>query len=284
MAFTPPRFGVSQFSTWPQSFEQDLQLYQEVGVQCIEVCEAKLAADNPQPQLERLQETGLHVASVQPRLHSLFPDRPRPIPASPAERMMRLRDTIRLFGPYFPGTTIVTISGAAPDGNYALAYRTAKYEYQEAARAAADHGVRLALEPLNPILMNVDTFICSLAGASRIVEAVNHPAFGLFVDVWHVWQDATACAQIEQMGSKIYGVHVNDWRTPRAFGDRYLPGEGEIPLVTLLQAIRESGYAGVYTLEVFSETHLEGSLWADPRRTVMEGKQAFAKIWEQVCA
>ena len=24
-------------------------------------------------------------------------------------------------------------------------------------------------------------------------------------------------------GSKIYGVHVNDWRDPRAFGDRHLP-------------------------------------------------------------
>ena len=68
-----PQFGVSQCSTWPQGFEQDLQLYQELGVQCIKVCEAQLAADNPHPQLERLQETGLHVASVQPRLHSLFP-------------------------------------------------------------------------------------------------------------------------------------------------------------------------------------------------------------------
>jgi sugar phosphate isomerase/epimerase len=284
MILTPLQFGMSQFSTWPQSFEQDLQLYQESGIQYIEVCEGKLEVDNPHPQLQRLRETGLKVPSVQPRLHSLFPDHPRPLPESPGERMLQLRNTINLFGPYFPGTTIVTISGAAPGGNYDLAYRTAAHEYKEAARAAADQGVRLALEPLNPILMNVDTFICSLTHAARIVEAVDHPAFGLFVDVWHIWEDAVACPLIKQFGNKIYGVHVNDWRTPRAFGDRYLPGQGEIPLVTLLQAIRESGYAGVYTLEVFSETHLEGSLWADPRRTVLEGKEAFAKIWEQVCA
>ncbi len=37
-------------------------------------------------------------------------------------------------------------------------------------------------------------------------------------------------------------------------------------------------------LEVFSETHLGGSLWSDPRQTVVEGKKAFAKIWEQSCA
>ena len=72
------------------------------------------------------------------------------------------------------------------DGSDDLAYRTAKSEYKEAARAAGDHGVRLALEPLNPILMNVDTFICSLVEAPRMVEAVDHPAFGkqAFEKVW----------------------------------------------------------------------------------------------------
>ena len=281
---TQSPFGMSQYSTWPQSFEQDLKLYQECGIEHIEVCEAKLKADDPHPQLRHLQASGLKVASVQPRLHSLFPDQPRPLPKSPSERTARMQETIQLFGGYFPGTTIVTISGAAPEGNYDLAYRTAAHEYKELAKRAADHGVRLALEPLNPILMNVDTFVCSLTQAARIIEAVDHPAFGLFVDVWHIWEDAAAGESIRKLGSKIYGVHVNDWRTPRAFGDRYLPGEGEIPLVTLLKAIRESGYAGIYTLEVFSERRLESSLWADPCRTVTEGRQAFARVWEQVCA
>jgi sugar phosphate isomerase/epimerase len=142
------QFGISQFSTWPQSFEEDLQLYERSGIQYIEVCEGKLEIDNPHPQLQRLQETGLKVPSVQPRLHSLFPDRPRPLPESPGDRMVWLRDTVSLFGPYFPGATIVTITGAAPGGNYDFAYRTAAREYKEAARVAVDQGVRLALEPL----------------------------------------------------------------------------------------------------------------------------------------
>jgi sugar phosphate isomerase/epimerase len=284
MTFSPLPFGVSQYTTWPQTFEEDLQLYQESEVGCIEVCEAKLNAANPHPQLERLKDSELKVASVQPRLHSLFPDFPRPEPKSPKERMARLRNTIEFFGQYFPGTTIVTISGAAPGGDYDLAYRTAAQEYKEIAKAAADNGVRVALEPLNPILMNVDTFICSIAHAGRIVEAVDHPAFGVFLDVWHIWEDAAACELIKHYAERIYGVHINDWKTPRAFGDRYLPGDGEIPLVPLLKAIRDTNYAGAYTLEIFSETHLSGSLWTNPRKTVTEGKEAFARIWEQVCA
>jgi len=195
-----------------------------------------------------------------------------------------MRESIRIFGAHFPGTTLVAITGAAPGGDYASAYATAGREYREIAKVAADHGVRVALEPLNPILMNVDTFICSLANAARIVDAVDHPQFGVFLDVWHFWEDADAHARIRDLAGKILGVHVNDWRTPRAFGDRYLPGEGVIPLVGLLKAIRGTGYEGAYTLEIFSELHLEGSLWADPRRTVFEGRDAFARIWGHVCA
>jgi sugar phosphate isomerase/epimerase len=277
-------FGMSQYTTWPLTFEQDLALYQEAGIQHIEVCEGKIDAAKPDAQLQTLKDTGMHVSSVQPRLHSLFPDFPRPEPTSPKERMACLHKTIKLFGRYFPGTTLVSITGAVPKGNYALGYRTAAVEYKEAAKMAGDHGVRLAVEPLSPILMNTDTFICTFAHAKRIIESVDHPQFGLFLDVWHIWEEPDAVESIAQFGPKIFGVHVNDWHDPRAFGDRALPGEGKIPLVPLLKAIRKTGYDGAYTLEVFSETHLEKSLWVDPRSTVIEGKKAFAKVWDKVCA
>jgi len=277
-------YGVSQYTTWPQTFAQDLDLFRAAAIDTIEVCEGKLDAANPDPQLSQIKEMGLRVSSVQPRLHSLFPDAPRPEPKSPRERMAHLRKTIELFGRHFPGTTLVTISGAVPDGDYDLGYRTAATEYKEIAKIAADNGVRVAIEPLNPVLMNVDTFLCSLAHGGRVIESVDHPQFGLFLDVWHYWEEADAAESIAKYGGKIFGVHINDWRTPRAFGDRLLPGEGVIPLVPLLKAIRKTGYTGTYTLEIFSETRLSGSLWADPRRTVIEGKKAFAKIWEQVCA
>ena len=156
-------------------------------------------------------------------------------------------------------------------------------EYREIAKVAADHGVRVALEPLNPILMNIDSFICTLPHAWRVIEQVDHPAFGLFVDVWHIWEDPSAPALIKKSGDKIFGVHVNDWHTPRAFGDRLLPGHGEIPLVELIRAIRSTPFDGAYTLEIFSEKHLENSLWLDLRKTVSEGRDAFAKIWDEAC-
>jgi len=263
---------------------QDLQLFCQLGIKNIEVCESKLAAANPHAQLRHLRASGLNVSSVQPRFHSPYPNSLRKHPKSPRERMKHLRESVRLFGRYFPGTTLVVNTGLAPDGNLASAYRVAGREFRNIAEYATAHGVRIALEPLNPVFMNTDTFICSLANAGRLVETVNHPAFGLFLDVWHYWEDSTGSALVRKYSGKIFGVHVSDWRLPRAFGDRLLPGAGEIPLVALLRAIRKTGYDGIYSLEIFSDLRLPDSLWVNPRRTVDEGQKAFAKIWRQVCA
>ena len=276
-------FGVSQFTTWPQTFEEDLQLYCGAGIENIEVCEAKLSSVRPQPQLERLQASGLRVSSVQPRFHSPFPNSLRSRPAAPSERMKRLRDSIRLFGRYFPGTTLVVNTGLAPQGDLATAYRVAGREFKRIAKCAAASGVRIALEPLNPIYMNTDTFICSLAHAERLIDAVDHPSFGLAADLWHFWEDPEARVRLRKFAGRIFCVHISDWRTPRAFGDRLLPGTGEIPIVDLLQTVRRTGFDGIYTLEIFSDLGLKDSLWKHPRRTVIEGQKGFAKIWRRLC-
>ena len=83
---------------------------------------------------------------------------------------------------------------------------------------------------------------------------------------------------------QIFGVHISDWRTPHAFGDRVLPGMGEIPIVRLLRVIRKTGYRGAYALEIFSNPRLPDSLWKNPRRTAAAGQKAFEQIWRQVCA
>ncbi len=277
-------FGVSQYTSLPLSFAEDLKLYRSLGVDYIEICEAKLNQSDPQADLCAVQDAGLQVSSVQASFHSPFPNSLRGIPAKPRERMGKLRRSIKLFSRYFPGTTFVLNTGLAPEGNVAAAYLTAIKEFKAIAEVAADAGVRVALEPLNPVYMNTDTFICSLEDSRQMIDEVGHSAFGVFLDLWHFWADPAAPQVIKQLSKKIFGVHISDWRRPRAFGDRVLPGDGEIPLVPLLKSIRKAGYRGVYTLEIFSDTRLSDSLWAKPKRTVSEGQKAFSKIWEKVCA
>lgn len=276
-------FGISQYTTWTLNFADDLRLYRQLGIENVEVCEAKLSS-KPERDLLALKELGFNVSSVQPRYHSPFPNSLRKVPADPGERMRRLAASVRLFGRHFPGTTVVVNTGLAPSGDLASAFRIAVREFKKIARHAERHGVRIALEPLQPIYMNTDTFICSLREAIEMIDAVNHPAFGLMLDVWHYAHDPSASALISAHGEKIFGVHISDWRKPRAFGDRLLPGSGELALVEMLGTIRDAGYSGVYTLEIFSDLRLPDSLWRDPAKTAALGQRAFGRVWRQLSA
>ena len=281
-----PPFGVSQFTTWPWTFEQDVETYARLGVDAIEVCEFKLDPARQANQLALIKDAGLTLSSVQPRLHSLFPDAPRPEPTDPADRMALLRQTIARFAGcgLAEGTVFVSITGAAPNGDSRAARATAVREYKALAQFAADYGARVALEPLNPILMNADTFICSIPDALGIVRDVDEPNFGIWLDVWHFFQDAAAISHVADCAGKVFGVHVNDWHLPRCFGDRVAVGDGEIaPLLPgLLRAISETGYEGAYTLEIFSEEWLPDSLWrGDLSATITRSRAALAQAWQE---
>lgn len=282
-----PLFSVSEFTTWDLSFEQDVALYRSLNVAGIEVCERKLSTDagKARDQLAFLRDSGLHVTSVQPRVHALFKDAMCPELDNPQERLQRYRQTIDLFAASFPGQNIplVTIGGNAPAYNFRLAHETARRLYPDLARYAADRGVRIMFEPLHPILMNADTFICSLDDALRLIEHVNQPAFGLMLDLWHVWQERDIASRIQELGKLILGVHISDWprQQPRALADRVLPGQGLLDLPALLGAVAAAGYDGAYCLEIFSAHEWPDSLWrANPATVIEQGRRGFYKAWE----
>lgn len=286
-----PLFSVSEFTTWDQSFEQDVELYRRLGITGIEVCERKLSADlgRSREQLAMLRESGLRVTSVQPRVHALFKDSMCPDMEDPRERMQEYRRTIDLVAESFPGQNIplITIAGNAPGYNFRLAHQTARQLYGDLARYAADCGVRIMFEPLHPILMNNDTFICSLDEALGLIGDIHHPAFGLMLDVWHVWHERDIARRIRALGPLVFGVHVCDWprEQPRGPADRVLPGRGIIDLPVLLGAIEAAGYDGAYCLEIFSAHQWPDSLWrADPARILEEGRQGFYTAWKaRIC-
>lgn len=281
MSEAPPyRFGMSEYTTTPATFDQDLAMYTEVGVDGIEVCQFKLDMPRAGDQLRRAQGSGLEIFSVQPQVHSIYPDTMALTPAAPRERMAAFRALIDIVAPIVPGVTMVSITGPAPKANFKLAYETAITHYRKLAEYAHDKGVRIALEPLNPVLMNVDSFIGTIPDALDIIDGVGHPAFGIWLDVWHYWQDPKWPEHVARCAGRIFGVHVSDWRRPSAFGDRLVVGTGEIPLGAMVRAIHETGYRGPYTAELFSDTSLPDSLWnGDLKNLVSKNKAGFASIW-----
>jgi sugar phosphate isomerase/epimerase len=254
------RFGVSQFTTMPWDFERDVKEYAALGVEAIEVCEEKMVEGRAAAQLELVDRSGLSICSVQPEVRTIFPSRTQPEPKEPGERASRFRRTIERFGGFAEGVPFVCNTGPPPGGNIRGVVEATVREGRGLAEYALERGASVALEPLNPVLMNVESAIWTLEQAMQIVAAVDRPNFGICLDFWNIWQNPDVVDQILACGDRVLVVHVSDWHTPRSLEDRHVVGKGEIPLPDLIRATQESGYRSAYTLEIFSQ-HVPDSLW-----------------------
>lgn len=282
MSIPPYTFGMSEFTTWPWSFERDVAAYARHGIDAIEITEFKLDRNDYAPQLESIAAQGLTVSSVQSTVHSLFPDSLAPQPSAPEDRMRHMETAIARIAPHVPeGTPFVAITGAAPGGDASRVYDEALESFARLAEHAALHRVRLAYEPLNPVLFNTDTALWGLDQALELVERVDHPAFGLCVDTWNIFQTPDLHQVIQRSGDRIFLVQISDWHRPRSGADRISLGDGSIDNAAIIKSVRDAGYRGPYVLEIFSGESLSGSIWRSDLDMIIEKNvAAFSRIWK----
>lgn len=125
----------------------------------------------------------------------------------------------------------------------------------EAAPIAADQGVKLALEPLNPVYGGNRSCLMTVRDAVDLCEQIDHPAVGIAVDIYHVWWDLTLGAELQRAGKqRIFGYHLCDWMadTTDVLLDRGMMGDGVADLKSIRQAVEGAGYDGFCEVEIFS--------------------------------
>ena len=281
MTDLPFTFGISEFTTMPWSFDEDVERYARLSVDTIEVVEAKLDDDRFAEQMRSIAAAGLGISGVQPKVRTFFDSRMMPDPKPLDERVACLRRSIERLGKFAPGVPFITNTGAHPKGNMAEAMKVVAEKLKELAKVATDDGVLLALEPLNPTSVNVESAIWTVDQALDVVEATGSDAVGLCLDYWNVWQNAGIEAAIARAGDRIFTVQASDWRTPRSFADRIVPGDGTIPLARLIEATRATGYAKPWVVEIFSND-VSDSLYEDNLEAVVARcRTGMAAAWAE---
>ena len=195
------RFGFSEFTTWPWTFKDDVEHYKQQGADCIEVCEFKLSHNDYGEQLRYIDKHGLTVASVQAKVHSVFVDSMAPTPKDPDDRIDAIAKAIELSAPALPkGTPFIVITGAPPEGNMRKAVEKTIEALGKLGEVAAKHGMKIAFEPLNPINVNTDTAVWGLDHGLDLVEQVNHPAVGICIDSWNIFETPNLNEVIRRCG------------------------------------------------------------------------------------
>ncbi|MBY0229626.1 MAG: sugar phosphate isomerase/epimerase [Gemmataceae bacterium] len=113
--------------------------------------------------------------------------------------------------------------------------------FKKASKAFADHGVTLCVEPLSPPEAD---FLNTAAEAEELIRKLDHPSFRLHLDVKAMSTDGPAPDLIRRHAGMLRHFHAND---PNKRG----PGFGETDFVPIFQALKEIGYEGWVSVEVF---------------------------------
>ncbi|MGZ8694264.1 MAG: sugar phosphate isomerase/epimerase family protein [Gaiellaceae bacterium] len=285
MASDLPPFSISQISTLPQAFDDDLTTYRAAGADGIGLWEIKFPERDDAETLARVRESNLAVTNCVGAVPSILPLPLLPGPEDPAERVEAFRRWIRRIAPFEPDC-LVLLTGPAGERDPAAARALVVDALRTLGDAAERAGVRIALEAYQRVGGEDWTIVSTLAEAAALLDEADNPALGLIADNWHLWNTSYE-EELPAVSDRIVGVHVSDYREPtRGWLDRVLPGDGVGDVPRFLAAIDAAGWTGPYDVEIFSDDGTFGgaypdSLWSVPGdELARRAKGTFARCWQ----
>ncbi|MFP7479135.1 sugar phosphate isomerase/epimerase family protein [Terribacillus saccharophilus] len=128
----------------------------------------------------------------------------------------------------------------------------------ELAELAAPYGVKLAVEFVGHPDCTINTF----EQAYDIVQKVDNPNVGLVLDCFHFHAMNSSIEALRQADiSKVFILHMDDTEDfpigSLVDEDRVWPGQGVIDLEGILSVLKESGFDGPATVELFRPEYYE---------------------------
>jgi 4-hydroxyphenylpyruvate dioxygenase len=148
------------------------------------------------------------------------------------------------------------------------------------AEQASARGMRIAFEALA-----WGRHINDYRDAWEVVRRADHPAAGLVLDTFHILARKTDLSAIRAIpGDKIFLVQVADapllemdllsWS--RQF--RNFPGQGDLPVIDVMEALAVTGYDGPLSLEIFNDQFRGGSA----RSVAVDGHRSLRFLLDQL--
>ena len=153
----------------------------------------------------------------------------------------------------------------------------AAINYSELLELGIERGVEPALEYLG-----FAEDINSIEAAIEIIAATGHPAATIVHDPFHIFRGDGSMESIAMLPGRMIAIcHFNDApanppRPQQHDKDRVMPGDGHLDLRRMLALLRQVGYGGYLSLELFRE-----DLWSrDPREVARLGLAKMRRLVE----
>ena len=149
--------------------------------------------------------------------------------------------------------------------------------YAELLRIGREEGIRPTFEYIS-FFKSVHT----VSKAWEIVQVTDDQDATLILDAFHNWNSGSTESELRSIPvERISHYHIDDADPNKPAGtqtdpDRVMPGDGQIDLKAEIKALKEMGYDGTVSLELFNE-----SWWQlDPKETLRIGLQRMHQLFE----
>ena len=158
-------------------------------------------------------------------------------------------------------------------------YESAPERFRRAVELAQPMGVIIVLE-----FLRHSRFVGSLASSVPIARKVNHPNGRLLLDLFHMWGGFSKFEDLELLREgEPEHVHIDD--LPSGFArevltdrDRVAPGDGVIPILKIMRALRQKKFNGAISVELFHQRYQQG----DPYEVALEMKRKSEALLARV--
>lgn len=153
-------------------------------------------------------------------------------------------------------------------------------DLHELGERAAKRGLRIGFEALA-----WGRHINDYRDAWEVVRRADHPAVGLILDTFHILVRGTDLKAIRSIPrDRIFLVQLAD--APRLEMDylswsrhfRSLPGQGDLPLMSFMEALQATGFDGLLSLEIFNDQFRAGSA----RMVATDGQRSLLYMLDQL--
>ena len=240
------KIGV-HLALWAKQWDDDVIPYAELaadlGFDGVELSLLGMTTDRIRAIRQAVERRGLQITcttglGAQADISSLDPQRR----AAGLEYLLQsVRTTAAL------GSRLLTGVLYAPWNVRVQAHRTERWNHaveglRQVARVAALEGVTLGLEAINRFETDL---VNTAAQATRMCQEVDHPAVGVLLDAFHLnMEEKRVGDAIRATGRHLVHFHCDE-------NDRGVPGSGHVAWDEIFDALRDIGYDGWLTLEMF---------------------------------
>ena len=260
-----PRLSVNALSSRSWTLRQDLDCYERLGIERITVNLPKLLDAGLDDAVAEISGRGLHVDGI--LAGSAFDLCDEGSWPRTRDAMITAIDVARRLG----ASTLQTTGGSAGGRPYEWAVDQFVRACAPVVSAAAEAGIRMALEPTRPQFAHVG-FVHTLREGVALARDLG---IWLVPDTAHIWwePDVAGLLASAAAGPLLAAVQVADLAFGAPVLERLVPGDGAVPIASMLSVTLEAGFEGPFELEIIG-----GAIESEGYESALERSLAYLTV------